>query len=113
MVVGAGRSGVAVADLLVAHGARVTLTDTRTEWDEAPALQSRGISLELGGHQAETLASADLVVLSPGVPPRQPAIDAARNAGVPVTGELELASRWLRGRIVAITGTKGSRRRRR
>jgi UDP-N-acetylmuramoylalanine--D-glutamate ligase len=107
VVVGAGRSGAAVAELLVAHGARVTLTDTRTELDEAPALQSRGIALELGGHRTETLIAADLVVLSPGVPPRQPAIDAARSAGVPVTGELELASRWLRGRIVAITGTKG------
>jgi UDP-N-acetylmuramoylalanine--D-glutamate ligase len=107
VVVGAGRSGAAVAELLVAHGARVTLTDMRTELDEAPALQSRGIALELGGHRTETLTSADLVVLSPGVPPQQPAIEAARRAGVPVTGELELASRWLRGRIVAITGTKG------
>jgi UDP-N-acetylmuramoylalanine--D-glutamate ligase len=107
VVVGAGRSGAAVAELLVAHGARVTLTDTRTELDEAPALQSHGIALELGGHRTETLTSADLVVLSPGVPPEQPAIEAARRAGVPVTGELELASRWLRGRIVAITGTKG------
>ena len=51
--------------------------------------------------------NADLVVLSPGVPNAQPAIDAARRAGVTVVGELELASRWLRGRIVAITGTKG------
>ena len=41
------------------------------------------------------------------MPSRQPAIDAARAAGVPIVGELELASRWLRGRIVAITGTKG------
>jgi UDP-N-acetylmuramoylalanine--D-glutamate ligase len=48
-----------------------------------------------------------LIVLSPGVPPHQPAIEAAREAGVPIVGELELASRWLRGRIVAITGTKG------
>ena len=47
------------------------------------------------------------MVLSPGVPPRQPAIDAARAAGVPVIGEIELASRWLPGRIVAVTGTKG------
>jgi UDP-N-acetylmuramoylalanine--D-glutamate ligase len=107
VVVGAGRSGAAVAELLVAHGARVTLTDTRTELDEARALLARGIALELGGHRAETLTSADLIVLSPGVPPQQPAIEAARRAGVPVTGELELASRWLRGRIVAITGTKG------
>jgi len=50
---------------------------------------------------------ADVIVLSPGVPSRQPAIEAARSAGVPIVGELELASRWLRGRIVAITGTKG------
>ena len=46
-------------------------------------------------------------VLSPGVDPAQPAIAAARQAGVPVIGEVELASRWLAGRMVAITGTKG------
>ena len=63
--------------------------------------------LELGGHHASTFSAADLVVLSPGVPSQLPAVEAARRAGVPVTGELELASRWLRGRIVAITGTKG------
>ena len=63
--------------------------------------------LELGGHQAGTFASADLLVLSPGVPPEQPLVAAARRRGVPVIGELELASRWLRGRVIAITGTKG------
>jgi UDP-N-acetylmuramoylalanine--D-glutamate ligase len=50
---------------------------------------------------------ADLIVLSPGVPSNEPAIEAARRSGVAVIGELELASRWLRGKIVAITGTKG------
>ncbi len=55
----------------------------------------------------ELLAEADLIVLSPGVPPDQDAIVAARRAGVPVIGEIELASRWLKGRIIAITGTKG------
>ena len=63
--------------------------------------------MEPGPHRLELLTSADLVVLSPGVPPAQPAIEAARRAGVPVIGEVELASRWLAGRIVAITGTKG------
>jgi UDP-N-acetylmuramoylalanine--D-glutamate ligase len=63
--------------------------------------------LELGGHRTTTLSGADLIVLSPGVPPNLAALDAARHAGVAITGELELASRWLRGRIVAITGTKG------
>jgi UDP-N-acetylmuramoylalanine--D-glutamate ligase len=107
VVVGAARSGVAVADLLMSRGARVTLTDTRPSIEDEAALRSRGITLELGGHRTETLTGADLIVLSPGVPPRQPALDAARAAGVPVTGELELASRWLLGRVVAITGTKG------
>jgi UDP-N-acetylmuramoylalanine--D-glutamate ligase len=46
-------------------------------------------------------------VLSPGVPPDQPAIQAARDRGVPVIAEIELASRWLKGRVIAITGTKG------
>jgi len=65
------------------------------------------VTLELGGHTEATLSGADLIVLSPGVPADQPVIKAARAAGITVMGELELASRWLSGRIVAITGTKG------
>jgi UDP-N-acetylmuramoylalanine--D-glutamate ligase len=107
IVVGAARSGVAAAELLVRRGAIVTITDVRDRIDEADQLRAAGVNLELGGHQPGTLAGADLIVLSPGVPLRQPAIAAARHAGVPAIGELELASRWLRGRIVAITGTKG------
>jgi UDP-N-acetylmuramoylalanine--D-glutamate ligase len=107
VVVGAARSGVAAAELLVRRGAIVTLTDVRPQIEEEDRLRDAGVSLELGGHRAATLTNADLIVLSPGVPPSQPAIEAARDAGVPVTGELELASKWLRGRIVAITGTKG------
>jgi UDP-N-acetylmuramoylalanine--D-glutamate ligase len=107
VVVGAARSGVAAAQLLVRRGAAVTLTDSRPAIDDERVLRDAGVALELGGHQAATLANADLIVLSPGVPPQLPVIEAARRAGIPVTGELELASRWLRGRIVAITGTKG------
>jgi UDP-N-acetylmuramoylalanine--D-glutamate ligase len=107
VVVGAARSGIAAAELLLRRGAVVTLTDARNAIDDEDRLRDAGVALELGGHQASTLATADLIVLSPGVPPRLPVIEAARLAGVPVTGELELASRWLRGRIVAITGTKG------
>ena len=107
VVVGAARSGVAAAVLLVRRGAVVTLTDVRPQIDADAELQAAGVSLELGGHRRDTLLAADLIVLSPGVPPAQPAIAEARAAGVPVIGELELASRWLRGRIVAITGTKG------
>jgi UDP-N-acetylmuramoylalanine--D-glutamate ligase len=106
-VVGAARSGVAAAELLVRRGASVTLTDVREHLDEETRLRQAGVELELGGHNAATLLRSDLIVTSPGVPYRQPLIEAARQEGVPVMGELELASRWLRGRIVAITGTKG------
>jgi UDP-N-acetylmuramoylalanine--D-glutamate ligase len=107
VVVGAARSGVAAAELLVRRGATVTLTDLRPSIQEDAQLRHAGVALELGGHRPETLRAADLIVLSPGVPPTQEDIAAARAAGVPVMGELELASRWLRGRVVAITGTKG------
>jgi UDP-N-acetylmuramoylalanine--D-glutamate ligase len=106
-VVGAARSGVAAAFLLARRGAAVTLSDLQPEIPEQDALRAAGVRLELGVHEHVTLTRADVVVLSPGVPFAQPAVAAARAAGVHVMGELELASRWLRGRIVAITGTKG------
>ena len=106
-VVGAARSGVAAAELLVRRGATVTLTDTRSEIEDQDRLRTAGVELELGLHREETLTRADLIVLSPGVAPRQAGIELARRSGVEVIGELELASRWLRGKVVAITGTKG------
>jgi len=107
VVVGAARSGIAAAELLVRRGATVILSDTRESIPEAARLREAGVHLDLGPHSADTFAAADLIVLSPGVPPNQPAIAHARRSGVPVLGELELASRWLRGRVIAITGTKG------
>jgi UDP-N-acetylmuramoylalanine--D-glutamate ligase len=107
VVAGGGRSGVAVAELLVSRGARVTLSDTASTLDRRADLEGLGIAIELGPHPPALFASADLVVTSPGVPADHPAIVAARAAGVPVMGEVELASRWLTGRVIAITGTKG------
>jgi UDP-N-acetylmuramoylalanine--D-glutamate ligase len=107
VVVGAARSGVAAAELLLRRGARVTLQDMQPAVEAEEQLRVAGVTLQLGGHDEATLRSADLIVLSPGVPAEQPALAAARRAGVPMIGELELASRWLRGRMVAITGTKG------
>ena len=106
-VVGAGRSGVAAAKLLVSKGARVTVADSGAAIDHADELSRLGVTLELGPHQPTQFRNAALLVLSPGVPPHQAAIDDARIAGVPVIGEVELASRWLSGRVIAITGTKG------
>lgn len=98
-VAGAARSGIAAAEFLVRRGARVTVSDLRADLaDEAASerLRSLGVELELGGHRPETFANADLVVLSPGVPPALPVIEAARTAGVPVLGEIEFAFRFLR-----------------
>jgi len=108
-VVGAARSGVAAALLLAERGAHVTLSDVKAglEPDTDVRLRAAGVALALGSHRADLFTSADLIVLSPGVPPDQPAFVEARRVGVPVIGEIELASRWLSGRIVAITGTKG------
>jgi UDP-N-acetylmuramoylalanine--D-glutamate ligase len=106
-VAGAARSGLAAAELLARRGAHVTLSDVRKEAPETESLKGYGVRLELGGHQTETFTNADLVVLSPGVPPEQRVIQAARDRGVPVIAEIELAYRWLQGRVIAITGTKG------
>jgi UDP-N-acetylmuramoylalanine--D-glutamate ligase len=107
LVVGAARSGVAAAQLLARRGAHVTLTDVKSEIPEAAELRAEGVRLELGGHVAATFESSQLIVLSPGVPLELPELARARAAGVTVIGELELASRWVQGPIVAITGTKG------
>jgi UDP-N-acetylmuramoylalanine--D-glutamate ligase len=109
VVVGAARSGIAAARLLARRGARVTVSDGRTELSgtDLTGLAECGVALELGGHDAKTFAEADLIVTSPGVPAELPVLVDARRAGVPVIGEVELASRWLQGRVIAITGTKG------
>src|SRR6185295_18022232 len=106
-VAGAARSGLAAAELLARRGAQVTLSETRAELPEAEQLRRLGVTLELGGHVRDTFTHADLVVLSPGVPPEFAVIQAARARGIPVIAEIELAWRWLQGRVIAITGTKG------
>jgi UDP-N-acetylmuramoylalanine--D-glutamate ligase len=107
VVVGAARSGIAAAELAAQRGAQVVLTDVRSSFDAVERLRAQGVQLELGGHKPQTLAHADLIVTSPGVPTEQPVFDAARAKGVETIGELEFAWRWLSGRVIAITGTKG------
>ncbi len=107
LVVGAARSGIAAAALAARRGADVTLTEMRETFDQVDRLRSEGVQLELGGHKGETFTSADLIVTSPGVPVEQPVFDAARARGVEIIGELEFAWRFVNGRVIAITGTKG------
>jgi UDP-N-acetylmuramoylalanine--D-glutamate ligase len=108
LVVGAGRSGIAAAQLCARLGARVTVTDRQPEAALGAQLAGlpAGVVRELGGHQRESFLKAQLIVLSPGVPPL-PEVEAAREAKVPITGELELAAGLVRAPMVAITGTNG------
>lgn len=109
VVVGLGGSGLAAARLALREGARVTINDQKTEADlgakvaEARAL---GASLSLGGHPEALFVGADLVVLSPGVP-KLAAVEAARAKFVRVVPEVELASWFLRGTLLGITGSNG------
>ena len=109
VVVGLGRSGVSAARLLLARGARVTANDSaplERLSPEARALEQVGAVIAAGGHDPAIFARADLVVVSPGVPPF-PALDAALSEGREVIGELELASRFLDAPIALIGGTNG------
>jgi len=110
LVVGLGKSGVASALFLKAHGARVTVSDTKSGdelHNEIPTLLDHGIAVETGGHGERTFRGQDLIVVSPGVPVDAPALVQARNLGEPVIGEIELAARFLPGPIIAITGSNG------
>jgi len=110
LVVGLGKSGVASALFLKAHGARVTVSDTKSGDElrnEIPMLLDHGITVETGGHGERTFRGQDLIVVSPGVPVDAPLINQARSLGEPVIGELELAAQFLPGPIVAITGSNG------
>jgi len=109
LIVGFERTGEALCRFLTARGARVTVTEKKPEAElgsGAAAWKERGIAFETGGHKLETFLGADLIVPSPGVPPI-PEILAARGKGIPVLSEIELAGRFLKGRIAAVTGSNG------
>jgi UDP-N-acetylmuramoylalanine--D-glutamate ligase len=110
LVIGAARSGVACARFLSARGATVALNDRKPleEWsEEARALESLGVGFVPGEVPMWLLDQLELVVLSPGVPATVIPARYAERAGAEVIGEVELAARFMRGRMVAITGTNG------
>ena len=110
LVVGLARTGVATALFCAARGAHVTATDAHPEHElraVAANLRSAGVILELGGHSDALFTSQDLIVPSPGVPADVPQLVAARAAGITIWSEVELASRFLRGKLIAITGANG------
>jgi UDP-N-acetylmuramoylalanine--D-glutamate ligase len=110
LVVGLARTGVATSFFCAARGARVTATDSRTESEIGEAiakLRAAGVELELGSHRQKTFLEQDLIVPSPGVPADAPHLQAARAKGVTIWSEIELAYRFLKGRLIGITGSNG------
>ena len=110
LVVGLARTGIVVSLLCAAYGARVTATDEKPESalpEVAAKLRAAGVALELGAHNSETFVNQDLIIVSPGVPAKMPPLQLARNRGIPVWSEIELAWRLMRGKLVAITGSNG------
>ena len=110
VVVGAGRTGFAVSRFCARRGGRVTVSDraaTINNRSQMAELTALGVTLELGGHREETFRSAELIVMSPGVPENIQPVRAAAAAGVPVTGEIELAASFIEKPILAVTGTNG------
>jgi UDP-N-acetylmuramoylalanine--D-glutamate ligase len=111
VVVGLAQTGIAVAKFCARRGARVVVTDGKPAGQLAgPIAQLAGVPVtcQLGGHDAHSFTTADLVVMSPGVP-TLPEMVAARAAGVEVIAEIELAYRFLDpgAALIAITGTNG------
>ncbi|GAB4334874.1 MAG: UDP-N-acetylmuramoyl-L-alanine--D-glutamate ligase [Calditrichia bacterium] len=108
-VLGAARSGIALARLLAANGARVLLSDIKpvSEWPvDENELKSQGINYEGGGHSEEVLASA-LICISPGLPLTIPVLQKAQQRNIPILGELEVASWFCPAPIIGITGSNG------
>ena len=110
LVVGLGKSGLAAALFLRHQGAQVTVSDVRSAEalaKDIPALLEEGIMVETGGHGLLTFRRQDLIVVSPGVPLNTPELVQVKSFGLPVIGELELAARFLKGKMLAITGSNG------
>ncbi len=110
LIVGLARTGLAAAQFLAKRGAKVKASDAKTAAELAPFIEplaGLAVDLETGGHTDFFFSDADLIVASPGVPLNLPPVENARAKGVPVISEVELAFRFLRRPLIAITGTNG------
>jgi len=110
LVVGLARTGVATALFCAGHNAVVTATETRAESElgDAPVkLRAAGVTLELGGHTEKTFLAQDLIIPSPGVPADDPFLRLAKSKGITIWSEIELAYRFLEGKLIGITGSNG------
>ncbi len=110
LVIGLGKTGIAAAQFAASRGAAVTVSDAKPETDLREALGAlAGLPLRAftGAEDPAIVAGQDLLVPSPGVPPFNPILREAGRRGIPVVSETELAFRFLRVPVIAITGTNG------
>ena len=111
LVVGLGKSGLAVVRYLVREGATVTVSDVKKEENLDPGaireMRAMGVTLETGGHRVDTFTCSERIILSPGVPLDLAPLAVAKEKGIPVTGEMDLAVQMMNTPIVAVTGTNG------
>jgi UDP-N-acetylmuramoylalanine--D-glutamate ligase len=110
LVIGLARTGVATALFCAARGAVVTATDMRSREElggAAEKLCDGGIRMEFAGYAPNILQAQELVVPSPGVPTDAPILQEARALGLKIWSEVELASHFLCGRLIGITGSNG------
>jgi UDP-N-acetylmuramoylalanine--D-glutamate ligase len=106
-VIGAGKSGIAAAELLSRQGAKVVISELgRIGAEELMRLNEMQISFEQEGH-SEEVYDADFCVISPGIPPYAEVVKTMQARGIPLFSEIEIASRFCKARIVGITGTDG------
>jgi UDP-N-acetylmuramoylalanine--D-glutamate ligase len=110
LIVGLGKTGCSLAQLLVEVGAQVTVTDHKSRPELAAQLELLGalpIKFDLGGHNPKTFLQQDLVVLSPGIPPHLKIFEYAKNQGIKITGEFEFMMGFVKEPVIALTGTNG------
>jgi UDP-N-acetylmuramoylalanine--D-glutamate ligase len=110
LVVGLARTGIVVSLFAAGYGAVVTAADDKPESElreAAERLRAAGVTLKLGTRNAASFLQQDLIVVSPGVPANLPLLETARSRGIPVWSEIELAWRFLRGKLVAVSGSNG------
>ena len=109
LVVGLGSTGEALCNFLLHHGARVKVSEKKKPEEMGQKISSweeKGVTVEAGTHDQKSFMEADLIVPSPGVP-WLPELEAARANGVKIISEIELAYKFLKGKIVGITGSNG------
>ena len=108
LVAGLGKSGRSAIEFCRLQGATVSVSDSAAaQAEDLTWLTAQGIASEFGGHSREFCLSVDLILISPGVPYDLPIFQEARQQGILVIGELALAPRYLRTKVIAVTGTNG------